>query len=56
MINEIEDKFGKMVVNRGKEHSFIGLDMKIKHDGTVKMSTKEYIRENILAFDETAEK
>ena len=41
-----------MVVNRGKEHTFVGIDIKLKEDGTLKILMKEYINENIIVFGE----
>ena len=35
VIKEIEEYFGKMVVTRGKEHSFLGMDIKMNDNKTV---------------------
>ena len=34
IIKTIESKFGKMTVSRGKEHEFLGMDIKYNGDGT----------------------
>ena len=32
---KIEDKFGKMIINRGKIHYFVWMDIERRDDGTV---------------------
>ena len=56
VIKEIEEKFGKMVVNRGNKHNFLGMGIELRYDRIVKIFVKEYIRESILAFGETMER
>ena len=36
VIKEIEEKIGKMVVNRGKKYNFVGMDIELRDGGTVK--------------------
>ena len=52
VITKIEDKFGKMVVKRGKKHTFVGMDIEIINDGRVKIMMKDYITECITSFGE----
>ena len=40
VIKEIEDKFGKIVVNRGREHNFVGMYIELKDDRAVKIFMK----------------
>ena len=53
VIKEIKIKFGKMMVNRGRGHNFVGMGIELKDDGTMKICMKEYIKECILTFSET---
>ena len=52
----MEEKIGKMVVNRGNKHNFVGMDIELRDDGRVKIFMKEYIKESILAFGIIVEK
>ena len=52
VIKEIEHKFGKMSVTRGKKHAFLGMDITFNGDGTFSILTKEYLEESIGAFEE----
>ena len=47
IIGAIEEKFGKMTVTRGKEHVFLGMNIRMKEDGTVGVKMTEYLREAI---------
>ena len=48
IIKKIEDRFGKMTVQRGNKHTFIGMDIEIiKIGGKAKIMMKEYIEECI---------
>ena len=47
VINKLENRFGKMKVSRGSEHTFVGMNFKINKDGTIKIGMKEYMRECI---------
>ena len=40
VIKEIEDKFSKMVVNRGREHNFMRTDTELKNGGIVNIFMK----------------
>ena len=39
-------------VHRGKKHTFLGIDMKLKSDKTVELGMEDYIIESINAFAE----
>ena len=47
VINGLEQHFGKMTVKRGKQHTFIGIDIEVNNSGTVGLSMDEYIQECI---------
>jgi hypothetical protein len=47
LIERIEDKFGKMTVTRGKEHTFLGMKFVFTDDGNVQIMMKEYLMEAI---------
>jgi hypothetical protein len=46
-----EDGTGKMTVNRGKVHTYLGMKIDYSSPGLVKISQFEYIEEIIIAFD-----
>ena len=52
VLDKLEERFGKMSITRGPKHTFVGIDFEIKKDGSVKIFTKEYIREAIQDFGE----
>jgi hypothetical protein len=52
VIEQIEQKFGKMTVTRGKEHVFLGMDIKFHTNGTADIKMKDYIKEAIDEFGE----
>ena len=56
VIRELEERFNKMTVTRGKEHSFIGMDIVFRDDGKFEITMKNYLRESIEAFDEEISK
>ena len=41
-----------MTVTRGKEHTFVGMNFKLKDDGTVSITMKDYIEECIASYGE----
>jgi hypothetical protein len=47
IVEKIEAKFGKMTVTRGKKHTFLGMDLHFKDDGTVTTKMKTYLQEAI---------
>jgi hypothetical protein len=52
VIDEVKKHFGELVVSRGKEHTFLGMNLKFKDDGTVHLGMKGYIEEAIELFGE----
>ena len=51
MIEVIENKFGKMNVSRGSQHTYLGMDFVIK-DRKVEIMMKSYLQECIDAYGE----
>ena len=49
IIDKLEDRFGKMTVTRGKEHVFLGMNIKYTNERTAVVSMKSYLQE---ALDE----
>jgi hypothetical protein len=52
VIAKIEERFGKMTVTRGKQHVFLGMDIRFKDDETLTIGMKAYIEEAIAEFGE----
>ena len=52
VIEKVEEKFGKMTVTRGKEHRFLGMNIALQEDGTMKIGMKNYVKEAIEDFGE----
>ena len=52
IIEKMEEYFGKMVVTRGKEHTFLGMKMRFNGNGTVSISMKDQCEEAINAYPE----
>ena len=50
IIERIEKRFGKMTVTRGKEHVFLGMDIRYRENGTAEIRMKEYVKEAISEF------
>ena len=50
IIKEIEETFGEMTVKRGKEHVFVGMNVRFNEDGSINISMKEYLTECIKTF------
>jgi len=47
IIEKIEERFGKMTVTRGKEHTFLGMKIRYTDVGTAVVTMKEYLKEAI---------
>ena len=47
IIEQIEDRFGKMTVTRGTEHTFLGMDLSFNENGTVTIQMQDYLQEAI---------
>ena len=52
VLNTLESKFGKMSIKRGKNHTFVGMDITFLDNGTVKIMMDDYIRECIDVYGE----
>ena len=52
VINEIEQHWKGLTVHRGKQPTFLGIDIEFNDAKTVSISTPEYIDEAIEAFGE----
>jgi len=51
VIKQIEKKFGKMRVTRGKKHVFLGMNITFNGNGTFSVLMKEYLDESIDNFE-----
>ena len=49
-IENIEKQFGKMTVKRGKQHTFVGMDIIFTNEKTVPITMKGHIKECFEAF------
>jgi Reverse transcriptase (RNA-dependent DNA polymerase) len=47
VVKEIEEKYGKMVVTRGSDHVYVGMNISFPGNGEAKIFMKEYIEECI---------
>ena len=56
IIKRIEKHTGKMTITRGNEHTFLGMNIVFKEDGTVSITMKYYIEEAIGDFPEEINK
>jgi len=48
----LEDVFGKMTVTRGASHTFVGMDICLRKDGSLSIMMKGYLQEAVEAFNE----
>ena len=51
IIEKIEGRLGKMTVTRGKEHTFLGMDIQYLVNGTATICMKGHLEEAINEFD-----
>jgi hypothetical protein len=47
VIEQIEERFGKMTVTRGREHVFLGMKIAFKDNGTAEILMRDYLEEAI---------
>jgi hypothetical protein len=47
MIEQIEQRFGKMTVTQGSEHVFVGMKIAYKQNGTAEITMRDYLEEAI---------
>ena len=52
VINSLESVFGKMTVDRGKAHKFMGMNFELLESGKLKIIMKEYLEEFTVSFEE----
>ena len=52
VIKELKKRFDKVTVTRGRQHSFIGMDILFRDDGKFEITMKDYLKESIKAFAE----
>jgi len=50
IIRQMEEKFGKMTITRGNKHTFVGIDIEFKRNGTVALSMEDYIKECVNTY------
>ena len=55
IIKELTTHFGELSITRGKEHTFLGMDIKIRDDKKIEIDMIEQIKEAIEWLDEKIE-
>ena len=48
VIEQIEERFGKMTVTRGSEHTFLGMHIVYNDNGTADITMRDYLEEAIV--------
>ena len=56
LINYLKNNFGELVVNRGKKHTFLGMNINIMEYKKVEIEMKEKLLEEMEAFGENIDK
>ena len=51
VIRSLEGVFGKMTVDRGKSHKFVGMNFELLENGRLKILMKDYLEECIESFE-----
>ena len=51
-IKKIKNRFGEMTVTRGFKHTFVGIDIELCMDGTVKLVMMDYLKKRSEVFEE----
>ena len=51
MIESLESVLGKMTVDRGKSHKFMGINFKLPENGRFKIIMREYLEEYMESFE-----
>jgi len=51
VISKIEERIGKMTVKCGTRHTFIGMDIEFKTNGTMESSLDDYVNECIKLYN-----
>ena len=52
VIEQIEEKFGKMTVTRGRKHVFLGMEIAFLDDGKLSIGMSDYVKNAIAAFQD----
>jgi hypothetical protein len=52
VIDKIKEHFGDLVVSRGKQHTFLGMNIKFNSNGSLEIEMRKYIEEAIELFGE----
>ena len=50
VIKVLENKYGEMLVTRGRKHTYVGINFDFKPDGSVDIEMKDYLKECIKEF------
>jgi len=56
IIDDISEHFGKLVVTRGKKHTFLGMDLEMLDELRFAIGMKSYLEEAIELFGEDVSK
>ena len=56
IVGRIKKHFGDLVISRGKEHTFLGMNIKFNDNGSLQIEMKKYIEEAIESFGEDVSK
>jgi hypothetical protein len=56
ILKAIEAKFGTLKITHGKHHTYLGMDITFKDNGTLQVRMKEYLKEAIVASGEDVSK
>jgi hypothetical protein len=56
VIDHIKKHFGDLVISRGKEHKFLGMNITFNDNGSLEIEMKKYIEEAIESFGEDVSK
>ena len=51
-LDYLEKIYGPMTINRGRKHTYLGMDLDYETKGVVKVSMKSYIQETLDEFPE----
>ena len=56
ILKKIETKFGGLKITTSKRHTYLGMDLTFKKDGTLEIRMKDYLKEAIAASKEDVSK
>jgi hypothetical protein len=52
VIDKIKEHFGDLVISRGKQHTFLGMNITFNEDGSLEIEMRKYLEEAIELFGE----